>query len=182
MIVSNSNKMARNYEKYLFSGIETIPNIINKGKGSFIWDVDGNKILDLNAGQFCSIFGHSWPPLRKVVDKQLNKICHTSTQVVTPEVLIASKKVSKICKNMNGKVIFLSTGSEAVECALRFAKHIKHKSGFVCFDNGYHGLTLGSQSVTFGGKWAFPEINSIDFITAPVFHRSEEHTSELQSP
>lgn len=175
MKINNSKKMAKDYKKYFFSGVEIIPNIIKKGKGSFIWDIDGNKILDLNAGQFCSIFGHSWSPLGKIVNEQLIKICHTSTQVVTPEVLKAAKNVSEICGNMNGKVLFLSTGSEAVECALRFAKHIKKKSGFVCFDNGYHGLTLGSQSVTFGGKWAFPKVNFIDSITPPVFHELEEN-------
>lgn len=174
MIIKNSKKIAKDYKKYLFTGVGTIPNIIKEGKGSFIWDIDSNKILDLNAGQFCSIFGHSWSPLRKTVNEQLKKICHTSTQVVTPEVLKAVKDVSKICENMNGKVLFLSTGSEAVECALRFAKHIKQKSGFVCFDNGYHGLTLGSQSVTFGGKWASPKINFINSITPPVFHKLEE--------
>jgi len=170
MITKKSKQLIEDYGNYFFGGIDLVPNVIKEGKGSFVWDIDNNKILDLNAGQFCSIFGHSWSPLNKIVDKQLKKITHTSTQVITPEVLRAARAVSNICDQMEGKVLFLSTGSEAVECALRFAKYIKKKSGFVCFDNGYHGLTLGSQSVTFGGKWAFPKINDIDSITPPVFH------------
>lgn len=166
-------------KKYLFNSKELLPRVIQKGSGSYLWDIDNHKILDLNAGQFCSIFGNSQANINTVMQRQVQKILHTSTQMITPEVLIAAQKMASICQKMNGKVIFLSTGSEAVECALRFTKHIKNKEGFICFDTGYHGLTLGSQSVTFGGMWAKPKIDSIYIINVPIFHKKSKDKSSV---
>lgn len=165
--------------KYLFDCIEFLPNIIVRGSGSYVYDVSGNKLLDLNAGQFCSVFGHSWPNLERVMSRQLKKVCHTSTRIITPEILTAAKDVYDICEGMTAKTLFLSTGSEAVECAIRYAKHIKNKDGLVCFKTGYHGLSLGSQSVTFGGEWALPKVNHIHSINAPIFHEISSRETRL---
>lgn len=174
---SKSKEISQRYNKYLFATKELIPNVIKRGKGSYVWDLDENKILDLNAGQFCSIFGHAYSEMKQIISEQIDKIVHTSTRVITPEVLVAAEKVSGICSRMNGKVIFLSTGSEAVECALRFAKHIKSKKGIICLETGYHGLTLGSQSVTYGGRWAVPEVDSVKSIPVPIFHEMDKKSS-----
>lgn len=167
---SKSKNLFKKFNKYIFSGVNPLPNIIKYGKGSYVVDVDNNNLLDLNAGQFCSIFGHAWPKIDKIITAQSKKIFHTGTNTISQEVLFAAKEISKICIEMDGRAIFLSTGSEAVECALRFAKSIKKKNGFVCFKNGYHGLSLGSQSVTFGGNWALPKVDLIYSLDVPVFH------------
>lgn len=190
MINSNSLKLYNLYEEYLFPATKFLPTIIDRSEGSYIYDVDGNKILDLNAGQFCSIFGHNNEGFKKVVINQINKIYHTSTAAISPEILIAAKKVSEICYGLNGKVLFLSTGSEAVECALRYAKHITKKEGIVCFDRAYHGLTLGSQSVTYGGVWSSPQVSNIFSVSTPGLHNEkienaqieiEEHINEVEA-
>lgn len=170
MIRKQSQKLIEKYGEYLFTGVELLPNIVESGKGSFITDVDGNKILDLNAGQFCSIFGHSWPKLDKIFKAQSKKIIHTGTNTISSELFYAGKQISTICEGMQAKTIFLSTGAEAVECALRFAKGVKKKNGFACFANGYHGLSLGSQSVTFGGLWSLPKVEMIYSVNPPSFH------------
>lgn len=154
----------------LFTGVQPVHNVIKSGKGSFITDLDGNQILDLNAGQFCSIFGHSWSKLGTVIQNQLKEISHTGTNTVADTVYEAAERISNLCEGMSGKVMFLSTGAEAIECALRFAKGVKKRNGFLCFENGYHGLSLGAQSVTFGGSWALPQVTDIFSIASPRFH------------
>lgn len=173
MIRKKSQALVKRYDKYIFTGVNLLPNIIESGQGSFVTDVDGNKILDLNAGQFCSIFGHSWPKLNQVFKSQSNKILHTGTNTVTTDLFFAAKEMAEISQEMHSKVIFLSTGAEAIECALRFAKSIKKKNGFACFDNGYHGLSLGSQSVTFGGQWSLPKVEMVYSVKTPLFHELE---------
>ena len=78
-----------------------------------------------------------------------------------------SKKINRISGDMNAKSILLSTGAEAVEFAIRYAKHITGRDGLVCFDKGYHGLTLGTQSITFGGKYTSPHIQNTHSIPVP---------------
>lgn len=119
-------------DNYLIPVIPFHKQIISKGKGAYIFDENGKKYLDLNCGQFCTIFGHFNPELEK---------CVTS--------------------------ILLSTGAEAVEFAIRYAKHMTGKDGLVCFEKGYHGLTLGTQSITFGGRYAAPFVNHIFSIPIP---------------
>ncbi|HYF84137.1 MAG TPA: aspartate aminotransferase family protein [Clostridia bacterium] len=170
MINNNSIELFKEYKDYLFPATDFLPRIIDRSEGSYVYDVDGNKILDLNAGQFCSILGHNNEGLKKIINLQMDKIYHTSTAVISPEVLIAAKKVSDICYGLKGKVLFLSTGSEAVECALRYAKHITKKDGVICFDRAYHGLSLGSQSVTYGGIWSLPRISNVYSVTTPDLH------------
>jgi 4-aminobutyrate aminotransferase-like enzyme len=171
---SKSVQLMSEYGDYVFGGVDLLPNVIASGQGSFVTDVDGNKLLDLNAGQFCCIFGHSWPKMDAIIRKQLGTIGHTGTNTVSQDVLVAAKALSERCPGMSGKVIFLSTGAEAVECAMRFAKGVKKRNGFVCFKNGYHGLSLGSQSVTFGGQWALPVVDQIHSIAVPCFHELDE--------
>jgi 4-aminobutyrate aminotransferase-like enzyme len=84
---------------------------------------------------------------------------------------------------MNAYSVLLSTGAEAVEFCIRYAKHIKGKNGIVCYDKGYHGLTLGAQSVTYSGKFAMPRVEDIYPIKVPDTFITDElldyHIEEL---
>ncbi len=170
------------YEKnkeYLFKASNFAEPIILQGKGSFIWDIDGNKYLDLNSGQFCAVFGHDYEPLNQIVTDQMHRIFHTNTMTLTPEILEAAKKVAGINSGDLNKTIFLSTGSEANECAIRYAKFITGKHKIVSLDKGYHGLTLASQSATMGGTWARPRVEgSLYAVTPDVLYKPEELTEE----
>lgn len=165
--------------KYLFNATPYVTPLMDYGKGSFVWDVDGNKYLDLNSGQFCLSFGHAYKPFIETVEKQLNKIYHTNTATLSPEVYEAAKSMASITGGELQKTIFLSTGSEANECALRYAQFATKRNGILCIDCGYHGLTLGSQGVTMGGKWAMPHVQEFISVSTPDYiHFGEGKTEE----
>lgn len=167
MNLNKSKKQYNIYKKYIFKATNFIEPIIEKGKGSYVWDIDGNKYLDINSGQFCAIFGHSYKPLIKKINEQLNTICHTNTMTLTNEVLKAAKKLGDINDGDLKKTIFLSTGAEANECAIRYAKFITGKNKIISFNKGYHGLTLATQSITMEGLWARPKITGSIAIETP---------------
>ncbi len=155
---------------HVFNCIERSPMVLTRAKGAYVWDTNDTKYLDLNAGQFCAVLGHTPKSIQKVAARQLKSIAHTSTRTITPAVQQAAEAIWSICPEMKPQSLFLSTGSEAIEAALRYAKHLTGKSEMICFDNGYHGLSLGSQSVTYGGAWATPMVAGVHSITAPIFH------------
>lgn len=174
-----SEKLNEEGMKYLFKATPYVTPLMDRGEGSFVWDVDGNKYLDLNSGQFCLSFGHAYRPFIETVEKQLNKLYHTNTATLSPEVYEAAKAMASITGGELKKTIFLSTGSEANECALRYAQFATKRNGILCIDCGYHGLTLGSQGVTMGGKWAMPHVQEFISVSTPDYiHFGEGKTEE----
>ena len=165
---------------YLFEATHYDFPVIARGEGSRVWDVDGNSYFDLNAGQFCMTFGHNYEPFKKAVAAQMDRIWHTNTATLTPEVFEAAKKMAAINDPRLCKTIFLSTGAEANECALRYAKFITGRTGMIDISRGYHGLTLAAQAATFTGKWAKPQIKDAYSVTAPDFIHAETDLSEKE--
>ena len=164
-------------ENYLIPIIPFHEPVLVRGEGSYVYDEQGKKLLDLNSGQFCTVLGHSNKDLIKEITRISETLVHTSSGMISEEVVEVSKKIHEISGNMEAYSILLSTGAESVEFALRYAKHLKGRNGIVCFQKGYHGLTLGTQSVTFGGVYAAPEVSHIFSVPIPdTFAEKESRT------
>ncbi|MDE7423219.1 MAG: aspartate aminotransferase family protein [Lachnospiraceae bacterium] len=162
-------------ENYLIPIVPFHEPVLVRGEGSYVYDEEGKKLLDLNSGQFCTVLGHSNKDLIKEITRISETLVHTSSGMISEEVVEVSKKIHEISGNMEAYSILLSTGAESVEFALRYAKHLKGRNGIVCFQKGYHGLTLGTQSVTFGGVYAAPEVSHIFSVPIPdTFAEKEE--------
>ena len=123
-------------------------NVITSAEGSYLIDAEGNRILDLAAGQFCNILGHSHPEFTERLKTALSRSLHTGSQFVTDSVLVAAEKVTRIAPDNLDKVIFLSTGTEANEFAVRVAKTFTNRSGVVGYDRGYYGISLATRSLS----------------------------------
>lgn len=168
------------YQKYKHVVLEVTPfrkPILASAKDNFYTDVDGNTYLDLMAGQFCEVLGHSNEELRNAINKQLTKITHTNTLCLTEELFEACLALSEVTAPSLNKSILLSTGAEAVECALRYAKFYTKRTGIVSFQDGYHGLTLATQSSSSGGQYAQPKVQDTYFIPTPDIHHLPPDTS-----
>lgn len=153
----NNNK---NNECFVFKATKFVEPVIAKGNGCYVWDTNEKKYLDLNSGQFSATFGHNYKPLNKIVSEQMKKIHHTNTMVLTLEVYDAAQKMASIQSKGLSKTIFLSTGAEANECAIRYAKFISNKEVVISLSKGYHGLTHALQNLTMDGEWARPKVPS----------------------
>lgn len=161
-------------KNYLLPVIGFHEPVVDYGKGSYVYDRDGRKYLDLNSGQFCTVLGHGNEELAKRVYDISLRISHTNTAMISEEVVRAAQNIYRISGDMKGYSIFLSTGAEAVEFCIRYAKNIKKRDGIVCFDKGYHGLTLGAQSITYSGVYARPQVSNIYSVPVPDTFASQE--------
>ncbi len=126
---------------------------ITRGKGMWLIDSKGNKLLDGVASMWCNVWGHSNPQLVKAITDQSKKLQHSSMFNLTnePAEQLAEKLV-KISPGMH-KVFYSDNGSSAMEIAIKMAlqywKNIgdKKKTEIATLENGYHGDTFGAMSV-----------------------------------
>ena len=135
---------------------ESFPVIaISKGKGAWLYDENGNALLDCISSWWTNLFGHANPRINEAITKQLEKIEHVMLAGFThPPVVELSEKLSALTKGNLGHVFYASDGASAVEIALKMSHHYwqlqgkPQKKKFVCLENGYHGETLGALAVT----------------------------------
>lgn len=125
---------------------------IVKGKGMWLYDSHGNKLLDGVASMWCNVWGHSKKELVDAIIKQSKKLQHSSLFNLTNEPSeILAKRLVKISPYMN-KVFYSDNGSTAMEAAFKVALQYwqnlgKNKTVIATLENGYHGDTFGSMSV-----------------------------------
>lgn len=146
--IDKSLDLWEKYGRYLIMAMPYADNLINEASGAIIKDLDGNEIIDLAAGQFCSIVGHNHPKLVERIVEQTKKVLHTGTQFLSPVVLEAAAKFAEVAPGRLTRSLFLSTGTEANECALTIAKMYARKTGVVGFSRGYYGLSLATKSLS----------------------------------
>ncbi len=135
---------------------ESLPLIaITRGKGPWLYDEQGNALLDCISSWWTNLFGHSNPRINQAIHVQLEKIEHVMLAGFThPPVVELSEKLSALTDGNLGHVFYASDGASAVEIALKMSHHFWQlqnkpaKRKFVCLENGYHGETLGALAVT----------------------------------
>lgn len=128
--------------------------VLTKGKGCWLYDVEGKRYLDMVAGIATVAIGHSHPVFIKKVEEQLRNLVHVSNLYYTiPQIELAEK-----LKEITGmdKFFFCNSGTEAVEGALKFARKVTGKKRFLAFNGSFHGRTMGSLSVTWKEKFRKP--------------------------
>jgi 2,2-dialkylglycine decarboxylase (pyruvate) len=152
---TKSLELWQKYGQYLVIGMPYADGLIGEANGCVLKDIDGNETLDLAAGQFCSILGHSHPKFIEKVVEQMRQVVHIGSQFMSPIVLEAAAKFAEVAPGELKRSMIFSTGTEANECAISIAKMYTKKNGVVGFNRGYYGLSLTTKSLTsiFGGKF-----------------------------
>ena len=131
------------------------PIIIDKGKGIYIWDVNGNKYIDGISSWWVNTLGHSNERLNNAIKRQLEKIEHVLLAGFShvPVIELAQNLIEITPKELT-RVFYSDNGSTAVEVALKMAYQYWSQSGepqrtkFIALKNSYHGDTLGAVSVS----------------------------------
>lgn len=160
--------------EFLLLAMPYADGLIAKADGCKLWDMDGHEILDLAAGQFCSIVGHNHPKLIDRVAAQMRSVVHLGTQYLSPVVLEAAEKFAAVTPAKLKKSLLFSTGTEANECAISLAKMYTGKNTVLGISRGYYGLSLATKSLTsiFGNKHgSVPKVpQSSSLLTPHCFH------------
>jgi len=155
----------------------THPIFVDRAEGAQLWDIDGNAYIDLVGGIGVLNVGHNHPQVVQAVQEQLERFSHTCFQVAMyePYVRLAERLNASAPGEEPKKTIFLTTGVEAVENAVKIARIATQRPAIISFSHSFHGRTLMGMSLT--GKATGYKQNSGPF--APeVYHALRDHSRE----
>lgn len=145
--------------------------VLSHGKGSYVWDMEGRKYLDFSAGIAVNALGHSDEGVAKILGEQASKLLHTSNVYHHPGATKLAELIVELTRKEGGlgldatagaKIFFSNSGTEANEGALKIARKVgkdrggPSKSRILCFENAFHGRSMGALSVTSNPKYQQP--------------------------
>lgn len=144
---------------------------ITRAGGIYLFGPNGEKYIDLVSGVAVSNLGHNNSQIIKAVKDQAEKHMHLMVygeMVQAPQTLLAERLVGQLNSHLNA-IYFVSTGSEAIEGALKLAKRYTGRNEIIAFRNAYHGGThgalsiLGNENLKNSFRPLLPEIRHLDF-------------------
>jgi len=125
------------------------PFAMDHGKGTEVWDVDGNRFLDFMAGIAVTSTGHAHPKVVKAIQEQAEKFIHISSDFYHEKWIQLGEKLAEIAPFDDYGVSFMTnSGTEAVETAIKLARYHTGRSNFIGFTGAFHGRTMGAVTFT----------------------------------
>ena len=132
-------------------GVSNLHRIFaERSRNAELWDVEGRRYIDLAAGIAVLNVGHNHPQVLAAVRAQLEQFAHTCFQVTPYEIYV------KLAERLNDlvpgatpkKTLFVTTGAEAIENAIKIAKYHTRRSGVISFSGAFHGRTMMGMALT----------------------------------
>ena len=150
--MAKSTELLEQAKKHLYGNYRPSPFVVERGRGCELFDVDGNRCLDLAAGVAVSSVGHAHPVLVAAIAEQAGKVLHASNYYYNePNIRLAVE----LCKRTGfDRAFFCNSGAEANEALLKLARHHFYGKGdtkrnrVIAFHNAFHGRTMGALSMT----------------------------------
>jgi 2,2-dialkylglycine decarboxylase (pyruvate) len=146
---------------------EFAPFLVRRAQGSWIETVEGDKILDFASGQICSTIGHNHPAVVAGLQRAARDAIHLDSKMISEPVLDLAARLVELLPDSLSKVIFVNTGSESNEIALKMARMATGRFEVAGLARSFHGVLTGIGSLTFlrshagygpllGGTFALP--------------------------
>jgi len=122
---------------------------VDRGEGSYLYTMDGRKMLDLTCGIGVTNTGHSHPRVVKAVQDQAAKLLHGQANIVIhrPMLDLIGELRQIVPENLDG-FFFSNSGAEAVEAAVKLARMATKRTNIIVFQGSFHGRTVGTMSLT----------------------------------
>ena len=141
----------------------------DRAENSEIWDIEGNRFIDFAAGIAVVNTGHRHPKVIEAVKAQLDRFTHTCHQVVPYEnyVSLAERLNAAVPGDFEKKTVFVTTGAEAAENAVKIARAATGRSAVVAFSGAFHGRTFMGMALT--GK-VVPYKKGFGAMPGDIFH------------
>lgn len=140
-------------QNYVMNTYGRLPIVIDRGEGCYVWDLDGNRYLDLVAGIAVNSLGHGHPAVVKALQEQSERLLHCSNLYwIENQVTLAKLLVEK---SGLGKAFFCNSGAEANEAAIKLARKWGkgEKYHIITMQKSFHGRTMGSLAATAQEKY-----------------------------
>lgn len=129
---------------------------IERGQGSYVWDKEGTKYLDLYGGHAVISIGHTHPHYVRMITEQLNKIGFYSNSVQIPLQKELASKLGELSGHPDYQLFLCNSGAEANENALKLASFVNGKKKIISFTKGFHGRTSLAVAITDNKKIVAP--------------------------
>ncbi|MGQ9696196.1 MAG: 4-aminobutyrate--2-oxoglutarate transaminase [Thermodesulfobacteriota bacterium] len=151
---------------------QLLPAVVAEAKGAVARDVEGKEFLDFTSGIGVLNVGHCPDEVVEAICAQAGKYIHSCfmVQMYEPYIALAKELNGLISKGSAMKTMFLNSGAEAVENAIKIAKYYTKRPGVICFENAFHGRTALTMSLSSKvknlkyGFWPFvPEVYRVPY-------------------
>ena len=140
------------FDRYVIPNYKRYPVSLVRGEGSYVWDAEGNRYLDLFPGWGCNILGYSPPRVVRAIQEQVESLIHIPN---TWYIQQQGEFAEALCSRGFGKAFFCNSGAEAVEGAIKLARmHTPEgKYKVITFESGFHGRTFAAVTATAQPKY-----------------------------
>jgi hypothetical protein len=149
---ASQGELVESAARTLYPNYRQPPLVLERGKGTEVWDVSGKRYLDLAAGIAVSSLGHAHPALVSAIAEQAGKLIHVSNYFYNRTNVELAARLTRMAKM--DKVFFCNSGTEALEASLKlvrrhfYAKGQTERFRVIAFEQSFHGRTLGALAAT----------------------------------
>ncbi len=172
MSIENNLSLVMDFDKnYCLQVFNLLPVAFTKGKGCYLYDMEGRKYLDMIGGIAVNCLGYGHPKLTSAIAKQAKDIIHACNYYYIPQ---KSELAYRLCRaSFAEKVFFCNSGAEANEAAIKIARSYFYykdinKYEIITADMSFHGRTMGTIAATGQAKFSRPfEPNVPGFVHVP---------------
>jgi predicted acetylornithine/succinylornithine family transaminase len=140
------------FDRYVIPNYKRYPISLVRGYGSYVWDAEGNRYLDLFPGWGCNILGYSPSRVVRAIQEQVESLIHIPNAWYIQQ---QGEFAEALCTRGFGKAFFCNSGAEAIEGAIKLARmHTPEgKYKIITFENGFHGRTFAAVTATAQPKY-----------------------------
>lgn len=165
LIESSRRVLMKNYRQQ--------PAVMARGEGVHLYDVAGNRFLDMTAGIAVCCLGHGHPALAKALSEQAGRLLHTSNLYFIEQQILAAERITDRC--FGERVFFCNSGAEANEGALKLARRYQHvvagapeRNTVISTIDSFHGRSCATVSITGQAKYREgfgPMFGPVEFVS-----------------
>lgn len=152
--MSDQTELLRRYDAVMMNAFGSPKRVFSHGEGVYLWDVDGNRYMDLLAGIAVNSLGHGHPAVTAAISSQLSKLGHVSNFFATEGQVRLAERLSAAAGE-GARVFFANSGAEAVEAALKVTR-LTGRTKVVAMEGSFHGRTMGALALTHTPKYRAP--------------------------
>jgi acetylornithine/N-succinyldiaminopimelate aminotransferase len=171
MTTTTFEQIAEREQKFLLHTYSRYPVVLSRGKGVFLYDIEGKRYLDFVSGLGVNALGHAHPRIVKAIREQAAKLVHVSNLYYHEYQGLLAEKLCAL--SGLDRAFFSNSGTEAIEGSIKLARLAGHREGgeakskLVALEGSYHGRTFGALSLTGQEKHRKgfePLLNDVTFV------------------
>ena len=153
---SRNDELLDRYRRSVLGVFGTPPLVLSHGAGCHVWDVDGNRYLDLVGGIAVNALGHGHPALVSAISKQVGEAIHISNLFTSEAQIELAERLLEIAGAPDGSAVFFgNSGAEAMEAAIKLSRRTG-RTGIVAAEGAFHGRTTGALALTHKAAYREP--------------------------